>query len=341
MFARNPAFKACLFLPVLLASPALANDTTAQLAAGGLVFTRSFDIEMAREDLYISPDKVEVNYVFHNTSDKDVTTLVAFPMPVVGGNPNESNVGYDNYDVDNWMNFQVGQDGEAIEPQLQQRATVAGIDMTDELVKNGIPLLPFAESTAKALEALPQDVQADWVSKGLIYVDEYDAGNGMERHLQPTWQLSTVYYWQTTFPAGADVKVHHTYKPSVGGTVATIFLDENNQPRGPTYDEYVKKYCIDDNLVKIARQSNENMVTGKPFYAESWISYILTTGANWGGTIKDFTLTIDKGKETSFVSFCGDGVKKVGPTTFQMKKTDFYPEKDIEILILNLQDNVQ
>ena len=34
------------------------------------------------------------------------------------------------------------------------------------------------------------------------------------------------------------------------------------------------------------------------------------------------------------MSFCGDNVKKVGPTTFEMKAKDFYPERDIDILLL-------
>ena len=35
------------------------------------------------------------------------------------------------------------------------------------------------------------------------------------------------------------------------------------------------------------------------------------------------------------MSFCGDNVRKVGPTTFEMTADDFYPERDIDILILN------
>jgi hypothetical protein len=76
------------------------------------------------------------------------------------------------------------------------------------------------------------------------------------------------------------------------------------------------------------------MNDGKPYYTEQWISYILTTGANWFGPIKKFTLTVDKGEPDSIVSFCGDGVKKTGPTTFEMTKTDFYPDKDLDILLL-------
>ena len=59
----------------------------------------------------------------------------------------------------------------------------------------------------------------------------------------------------------------------------------------------------------------------------------LKTGNNWGGPIKSFTLTVDKGDPRNLISFCGAGVTKTGPTTFRMKADDFYPEKDLEILI--------
>ena len=42
-------------LALALASPALANDTTAQLGVGGLVFVGNESIQMASEDLFVSP----------------------------------------------------------------------------------------------------------------------------------------------------------------------------------------------------------------------------------------------------------------------------------------------
>jgi len=55
-------------LAAVLALPALANDSTAELAAGGLVLTRTDAIEMRSEDLFISEEAVQVRYVFVNTS---------------------------------------------------------------------------------------------------------------------------------------------------------------------------------------------------------------------------------------------------------------------------------
>ena len=69
---------------------------------------------------------------------------------------------------------------------------------------------------------------------------------------------------------------------------------------------------------------------------EQRIEYVLTTGGNWAlGTIGDFKLTIDKGDPDNLVSFCGENVRKTGPTTFEMTAKDFYPERDLDILILH------
>jgi hypothetical protein len=72
-------------LSALAGSSAQANDSSAQLAAGGLVLTRSEAIEMQTEDLYISREAVRVRYRFRNTSGQNTTVRIAFPMPDVGG----------------------------------------------------------------------------------------------------------------------------------------------------------------------------------------------------------------------------------------------------------------
>jgi hypothetical protein len=44
-----------LILAVLVCAPVRANDSTAALATGGLVFVRNPDVEIRAEDLFISP----------------------------------------------------------------------------------------------------------------------------------------------------------------------------------------------------------------------------------------------------------------------------------------------
>lgn len=319
-------------LASIAASPAVANDSTAELKTGGLALTRSDEIEMVEEKLYISPKQVKVDYVFHNASEKQIDTYVAFPMPDIQGYP-EANIDAGDTTKDNFLGFTVTQDGKDIKPELQQRVFVANIDMTDVVKAAGIPLNPMNYDLRPAIGKLPQATIDDWVERGLVIPSIYTDGEGELKEYAPLWILRSTYYWKTSFPPGKDVKVSHTYRPSVGGTVATTYLDDN-EPKGERFEEYKKKYCIDDAFVKLAKKSNEDMMAGRAYLAENWISYILTTGGNWYGSIKSFTLTVDKGEADNFVSFCGEDVKKIGPTTFQMTKTDFYPERELDILLL-------
>ena len=66
---------------VIMTRTALGNDSSAELAAGGLVFTKNLNVEMQSEDLYLSAKEVRVRYRFFNKSDSDVVTTVAFAMP--------------------------------------------------------------------------------------------------------------------------------------------------------------------------------------------------------------------------------------------------------------------
>ncbi|ANM09428.1 MULTISPECIES: DUF4424 domain-containing protein [unclassified Rhizobium] len=309
-----------------IASPALANDTMAEVKTGGLIFAQSDDVSMVQEDLFISASQVRVDYLFENTSGKDVESLVAFPMPDITGQV-DNNSAISDYDSDNFLHFSTVQDGRPITAKLQQRVVSLGIDVTDELAKNNIPVLPYSQKTRDALAKLPQTVRKDWIARGLIYPMT-------DADLVPLWTLRSTYWWRTTFPAKAKVSVEHRYQPAVGGTVAISFL-ENGQPKGERFEEYSRKYCLDGDFVRVAQQRAGEAEAGGANYTESWISYVLSTGANWAGPIRHFQLTVDKGKPGSLISFCGSNVEKIGPTTFRMTSEDFDPAKDVDILILN------
>jgi hypothetical protein len=76
----------------------------------------------------------------------------------------------------------------------------------------------------------------------------------------------------------------------------------------------------------------------KPGTFEEYLSYVITSGANWAGPIGTFRLVVDKGDST-LVSFCGDGVRKIGPTTFEMTAKDYTPKRDIDVLFIKTNSN--
>ncbi|RYE60384.1 MAG: DUF4424 domain-containing protein, partial [Hyphomicrobiales bacterium] len=154
-------------LALVLAMPAVANDTTAQLGTGGLVFVTNEQIRMASEDLYISPTEVRVTYEFENTSDEDQHILVAFPMPDVQGSgdfmvdvPVQS-AGYEGHtpitDPENLFGFATTFNGAPVDAELHQYAFNNNIDYTKLLRNLGVPLEPFGEATYAALGALDEE----------------------------------------------------------------------------------------------------------------------------------------------------------------------------------------
>ncbi len=314
---------------VLAPLAGLANDSMAELKTGGLEYVRTDAVAMEREDLFISADRIAVDYVFRNTTEADVDSLVAFPMPsVIPSAYEETGVPIEDT---NFLGFKVFIENQEIQPDLSQRATALGVDVTDDLLNARVPLLPVAESTRQELTYLHDGLIDDWLARGIVTAEYWDAGQGVERHLFPNWALDQTYYWRMNFPAGQQVRVSHVYTPSVGGSAGVFFLDWEGNPT-EAYAEYEKRYCIDPPFVNAVKKRAK--ADGGIAMTESWISYILTTGRNWFGPIGTFTLTVDKGDTSHLVSFCGTGVEKIGPTRFSLTYTDYYPENELDVLIM-------
>lgn len=327
-------FCAALALAAAGAGPALANDTMANFGTGGLVFVRTDAVAIASEDLFISPSEVRVAYEFVNVTADDIESIVAFPMPDIQNSP-YGDVAIPEPASDNFLGFTVEVAGRALTPALEQRAFAAEIDVTAELKAAAVPLNPVTQAAAAALRRVPEARLREWQVRGIVIKDPYDDA-GTAAWL-PGWTMKSTYWWTMTFPAERAISVKHSYKPSVGGTAGVMFFHDG-KVGGPYLDEYRYRYCVDGPIERAVANSARGH--GYPPFSENWIGYILKTGAHWGGsTIEKFTLTVDKGSERNLVSFCGQDVKKIGPTTFRMEATNFYPERDLDILVLVRYDN--
>ena len=316
------------------ATGAAANDSAAELATGGLVLTKNPSIEMRSEDLTISTQAVRVRYVFANTSTKDVTILVAFPMPDVTIDGPDDNVVVPTQSPTNLLGFATTVDGQPVQAQVEQKALKTGVDITAYLKGLGVPLAPHLQSTNDVLDKLPRTAQDALVGKNLAIPNDYDVGHGMEHHLTAAWTLKTTFYWRQTFPAGRSITVEHNYTPSVG-TAGTEWGDPAFVGTA-LYTQGRLRYCIDDAFLAAATRAKASITATNTngYMTEQRIDYVLTTGANWKAPIGDFHMTIDKGDPANLVSFCGAGVTKTGPTQFEVHHTNFTPTQDVAILLL-------
>jgi hypothetical protein len=314
--------------------PALANDSSAELATGGLIFVHNDNVEMRSEDLTISARQIAVRYRFFNKAEKDVTVLVAFPMPDVRIEEQDQNISLPTEDPVNLLGFATMVNGKPVKTQVEQHVFAAGIDRTALLTGLGIPLAPHLQSTNEALDRLPRDKWDELTRLGLAEIEEYDAGKGTMKHLAARWSLRTTFYWEQPFPAKSETVIEHRYKPSVGASAQTS-LGSPLVAKEPWYDEYKRKYCLDaDFFATIDRLRKAAKSEFGPPYAEQRIDYVLRTGANWSGPIGQFRLVVDKGDAGNLVSFCGQGIRKASETKYEMTKTGFSPEGDLAVLIL-------
>ena len=321
-------------LALWIAAPALANDSSAELTTGGLVLAKSADIEMRSEDLAISAKEIVVRYRFFNRAARDVTTTVAFPMPDIVWDGPDTNIAVPAPDSPNFLDFHTMIDGQPVTAENEQKAFAKGVDITTRLTALGVPLAPQSDRTSKALDALKPTDKDALVKSEIAIPDDYDVGKGWEHHLAPNWTLKSSFFWTQTFPAGRELAVEHRYRPSVGETTGTEIGSTMIAPEDAK--RYATLYCVDRDFIVGARKAQRPGADGlfaAPLF-ERRIAYVLTTGANWAGPIGDFRLTVDKGEPDSLVSFCADGVKKTGPTTFEVRHSNFTPIRDLNVLIL-------
>jgi hypothetical protein len=322
------------FVFVLLwafAQDCMANDSIGAVGAAGIEFKKSSDISMEKETLTIYEDRIRVEYDFLNKSTKPIRERILFPMPFysfdLGCSPEYSG---------DLQLFRVWINGEELKPKRTVRARLSnGADVTQKLKDIGFDDDDIAEyhgvtSSCGQIVPTPDDeFDGIYAEKIDLLTKEGLADNHASGDKPlPLWQASYVYYWDQEFPPNKKISVDHEYVPFVG--------------TGPGYwgflgEQYSKKmndggYCIDQGTYRAAKKAS------KAGYVPTFVDYILTTGANWAGPIKDFTLILKKSTSDDVISLCFDGhFKRQDETTLISNIKNFTPKKDISVLFMSPQ----
>jgi hypothetical protein len=331
----------------LAAAPALADDSAASIAAGGLVARRETRIVMAKEVLRISPNKIVVDYDFRNDTDQDVSTEVAFPVPPYSYGPENPAIPEASF-----SDFKLFIDGKVTTYQTEAKATLNGKDVTSILTADKIDIASFGhlrepdptstQFQTPDVERLPKAEQQRLVQLGLFGTDRPWG----------TWTVHLQYHWTQTFPAHSTVHIQHQYTPVEGSELMLADTLKNvSGHRQPTGDPDTVKYALEDmqrlealcpdpaflsGLIKQMDASAE----GYGAYAHPhWVDFILTSANTWKQPIEDFTLIVERGKPEEentkvSVSLCtpqNAPVTKLDANTFQVHLTDFVPKDELRI----------
>lgn len=310
-----------VLLAATAATAALANDGSFELAAGGLVLTQNHSVEMVSEDLYVSTREVHVRYVFRNRTGRDVSTIVGFPLP-------DRTLPEFDADATEWpTGFSTRVDGRPVALQVERRAMVGDVDHAALLTGLGVPLVEGGGGVEAALAALAPADRERLVALGVARRPEL-----VPDAVMPAWTVRETWYWQQLFPAGRDVVVEHSYRPATGGTVVAQLADPEHWD-SDSVRAAVRRYCVDRRFLDAVRRGAARAGHGSAF-DELRVGYILRTGASWRAPIRDFRLVVDKGDPRNLLSFCGEGVRRLDASRFEIRRRNWRPDRDLDILIM-------
>jgi Domain of unknown function (DUF4424) len=244
---------------------------------------------------------------------------------------------------DNFLRFATRVDGKPVDSQLEQRAFLTGpgepdVEITERLKSLGVPLVPTLDAAGAALSALSEPQRKALADAEIVYAQDVDEGKGAHTDWVPLWTLRSKFWRSQVFPAGRDVLVEQTYTPGTGSQSTLSFGAPDLGAAQVSH--YRETYCTDGPFTSAVQSlyRKANAPNSKVRAFEEYLSYVITSGANWAGPIGTFRLVVDKGDST-LVSFCGDGVRKIGPTTFEMIAKDYTPRRDIDVLFIKTHLN--
>lgn len=297
-----------LALGLAMPGVASANDSSIGDDNTTIVFKQQPEISMDRELLSISEEQVRVDYIFTNTGTRDLTVPIAFPMP-------PRYYGYQ--DHTEISNFKLWVNGHAVKTE---RKLVVLLDHKEDVTQKIVQLGWSAESLgdyfSSEFDKGSKPKKAKSLPKGWLG-DSYDDSR---------LSINEYFIWQQVFPAGKPVSISHAYTPSVTTGVP--------YPAAGVIEEWKEKSCLDkDAQAGIRKREKRGGV--------DWagVSYILTTGNNWQGPIKDFTLILKKKTPADVVSLCLEGdFVKTDPLTLSFHQSNFVPKNDLTVLYVRKAD---
>jgi hypothetical protein len=139
-----------------------------------------------------------------------------------------------------------------------------------------------------------------------------------------TGHLFVTHHWEQVFPMGRTISIAHEYVPARGGSYIGYVSDS-----APLRQELSEAYCVGPKLMQsLVRFHGDEL-------EYNFVHYILKTGANWKGPIKNFKLTIVKRSPDDKVSTCISDTKRVSSTRFEVLRHDFTPADDLKIVFFS------
>lgn len=314
----------CALCP-LVGRAAWAGENPGGIVAGGLVFEKGRNVELLREEVLLSLERVSVRYTLRNRGQEAEKLLVTFPLPDLDGEEVFPGVDLPYPRQANFIGWSARADGNPVQPRFEEGAFLRGKDVTATVRENGLPLNPLLMAdesistdpdTQRRAAALPREKR-----RKLVEMDFIDESRGY----WPNWTYKARYSWQQDFPPGREVVIEHGYGP---------ITDNGTQNRATLRAaRYRNRFCLDEATLRATDKlmpKNRN----DAFVSDKILSHDIQAARPGAGPVPEFVVTVDKVKPDTVVSFCADGVRKIGLTSFQWSKRDDTPSGHLDVVFI-------
>lgn len=289
----------------------LANEMPlAGISANGITIKDENNIQIEKEELYISVDKIEVSYIFRNDTGKDIVTQVAFPIPQHHYDPT-GNVKH--YPV--LSDFKVEVNGKEQKYSERTRALLGEKDYTSLLTSLKISIRDFGNNNTFSVSNADKK---RLIGLGLIS-DDPATGE------LPEWAVETIYYWTQSFPANSTTRIKHTYEPIPSFSIHYV-------SPGQGVKELSDSLCVNqEELISWIKKSNQGIFPLNERFTVNTIDYILTTANHWKRPIKEFHLVIADKAWLASSCFEKNKLKRINEHSVEITINDFVPKAEIEV----------
>lgn len=337
MFRRGIAAAAILTCGLSFAQ---AAESSQPLALGGLVVmpASGTSIQFDSAEILIDPSNVTAKYRITNPGTEPAPATLAFQVPDLDFSDPDTSYAIPAPDPRNFAGLTVRIDGKPSSFVFAQSAVADGKDVSAVLRASKLALVPIG-TFQNDITAMQPDRRQKLQDMRLIVENGTDPqGNPI---FSPTWSVRTQATRKVTLAPNQTLTVELRYRTSVGYSLDTsLRLPLRNDKALAALVQMLRTdYCVDDGfytgLDKIVATppAQQPAEANEAKLRERKIVFALETKVPQG-PYKDFRLVVNKGRPDRVVSFCLDNLKRISPTAFEMRATDFKPAGDLKVLLI-------
>ena len=308
-----------------LAGPAAAeeNDGLADAVVSPLRFAADSGLVVAEARVALSLGRQERSWVIAAPGPSAVTTLFALALPRLDA-ATASLDGLVRRPGADFLGLALAIDGRPLAATIDSRASRLGVDLTERLKADGVPVDPWTTANVeKALAAVAPERRPFYAERGLVVWD----GDAVGRF---GWDVDTTLSWTATVPAGGRVTVTEAHVPTVGTALLSAVGLERLLARPD---------CRPDAATAAALKKALAPAKGAATTTASMSRRLRVALADPGRPavpLGRLAVTLETPTATTLVVACGPlAGRRTGPTTVVFEATAITPTADLDLLLID------